>query len=124
MDLFTLVPVFIGIIFVIVLFIFVIALFAVVKAIVEWQHNNMQPNLSVASRIIAKRTQVSKHLHLVGTTHSVTTSTYYFCTFEDEHGQRYEFRISGKEYGQLVEGDLGTLTYQGTRYHGFQRQTR
>lgn len=118
MDLFTLVPMFIGIIFVIVIG---GILFTVVKAIVEWQHNNMQPILSVASRVIAKRTQVSGH---VSSNHSGTTSTYYYCTFEDEHGQRHEFRISGKEYGQLVERDLGTLTYQGTRYHGFQRQTR
>jgi len=33
-----------------------------------------------------------------------------------------EFELAGEESGLLVEGDGGTLTHQGTRYHGFQRQ--
>ena len=32
-----------------------------------------------------------------------------------------EFHISGKEYGILAEGDIGKLTFQGTRYHSFER---
>jgi hypothetical protein len=118
MDLFTLVPIFIGIIFVLVIG---SILFAVIEAIVEWQHNNKQPILSVTSRVIAKRIQVSGSS---SSDHGGSTSTYYYCTFEDDHVHRHEFRISGTEYGQLAEGDLGTLTYQGTRYHGFRRQTR
>ena len=27
-----------------------------------------------------------------------------------------EFSVSGREYGLLVEGDTGRLTFQGTRY--------
>ncbi|MBX9680641.1 MAG: DUF2500 domain-containing protein [Gemmataceae bacterium] len=34
-----------------------------------------------------------------------------------------EFWIEGEEYGLLVEGDVGVLSYQGTRYLGFQRDT-
>ncbi len=30
--------------------------------------------------------------------------------------------ISGQEYGQLAEGDRGTLHFQGTRYLGFDRR--
>ena len=33
-----------------------------------------------------------------------------------------EFAIRGTEYGLLAEGDRGKLTFQGTRYLGFQRQ--
>jgi hypothetical protein len=29
--------------------------------------------------------------------------------------------MSGREYCLLAEGDLGTLTFQGTRYKGFSR---
>ncbi|MBD1918076.1 MULTISPECIES: DUF2500 domain-containing protein [Cyanophyceae] len=118
MDLSTIVPIFIGIIAIIVVGAIV---FTIIKAIVKWQHNNTQPILSVASQVVAKRTRVSGR---VSPNRGGKTSTYYYCTFEDERGQRHEFRISGKEYGQLVEGDLGTLTYQGTRYRGFQRQMR
>ena len=32
-----------------------------------------------------------------------------------------ELRVSGSEFGLLVEGDYGKLTFQGTRYLGFER---
>ena len=45
----------------------------------------------------------------------------YFVTFEFESGDRVEMPVDGSEYGLLVEGDTGKLTFQGTRYLGFQR---
>ena len=36
-------------------------------------------------------------------------------------GNRMELRLSGTEYGQLSEGDTGRLSFQGTRYLGFER---
>jgi hypothetical protein len=48
-------------------------------------------------------------------------STTYYATFEVESGDRLEFTVSGKEYGMLVEGDIGKLVFQGTRYHSFDR---
>ena len=36
-------------------------------------------------------------------------------------GDRMELRLSGTEYGQLAEGDTGRLSFQGTRYLGFER---
>lgn len=33
-----------------------------------------------------------------------------------------EFRVSDKEYGMLAENDIGRLTFQGTRYLGFERK--
>lgn len=50
------------------------------------------------------------------------SSTTYYVTFEVESGDRLEFAISGSEYGQLVEGDQGKLSFQGTRYQGFARE--
>ena len=32
-----------------------------------------------------------------------------------------ELHVSGSEYGMLAEGDRGFLTFQGTRYLGFER---
>ena len=49
----------------------------------------------------------------------MTTSTRYYVTFQVESGDRMEFSVSGREYGLLVEGDTGRLTFQGTRYLGF-----
>ncbi|MEG2144477.1 MAG: DUF2500 domain-containing protein, partial [Oscillospiraceae bacterium] len=36
-------------------------------------------------------------------------------------GDRMEFSVSDQEYGLLAENDMGVLTFQGTRYLGFQR---
>ena len=41
--------------------------------------------------------------------------------FEVESGDRMEFAVQGQEYGLLIEGDYGKLTFQGTRYMGFVR---
>ncbi|HEY9602136.1 MAG TPA: DUF2500 domain-containing protein [Allocoleopsis sp.] len=108
--LFIIVPIFIVIGFIIILG---RTLFAAIKALAERQHNNRQPIVFVTAQVVAKRIKASG-----------STSTYYYCTFEDEHSNRHEFCVSGSEYGLLVEGDLGVLTYQGTRYHYFQRQNR
>jgi hypothetical protein len=50
------------------------------------------------------------------------TSTTYYVTFQVESGDRMEFHVSGEEYGLLVEGDYGDLSFQGTRYLGFVRK--
>jgi hypothetical protein len=49
------------------------------------------------------------------------TSTSYYVTFQVASGDRMELHVSGREYGILIEGDYGKLTFQGTRYLGFQR---
>jgi hypothetical protein len=115
--LFVIVPVFIGIVFVIVIGTFI---FMAVKGLAEWSHNNSQPVLSVPARVVAKRTATSGS---ASSNIGGSVSTSYYATFELESGERLEFSLYGKGYGLLVEGDEGTLTYQGTRYHGFQRVT-
>src|SRR6185503_13874622 len=52
-----------------------------------------------------------------------STSTHYYATFELAGGARREFKMHGSEYGLLGERDKGQLSYQGTRYQGFQRDT-
>lgn len=96
-----------------------LALFAILQVLIQWHSNNQQPVLSVTAKVVTKRTRVRGFGSGNGTG---STRTYYYCTFETSTGERQEFRVSGREYGQLAEGDSGTLTYQGTRYQGFQRQ--
>src|SRR5215469_758267 len=102
MELFTIVPIFIGVVFVIVLG---TILFRAGKGIAEWADNNAKPVLSERARVVAKRSETS------GTVHSNTgggsVSTWYYATFELPSGDRREFSIAGKEYGLLSEGDEG-----------------
>ena len=70
-----------------------------------------------------------KYLVDIAQTGSITsTSQRFFVTQQAvsksikqlESGDRMELALSGKEYGQLVEGDLGKLTFQGTRFLAFE----
>ena len=112
-----------GIMFTIV-FVLVIGTFIViaVKGIGQWNKNNHSPRLTVPATVVAKRTNVSHHRHGgVNDHHHHHTSTSYYVTFQVESGDRMELQVSGQEYGMVVEGDVGNLTFQGTRYLGFER---
>ena len=50
-----------------------------------------------------------------------SSHTTYYVTFEVESGDRIELVVPRSEYGFMVEGDQGKLTFQGTRYLSFDR---
>lgn len=107
-----------------IMFIVVIGMFiaTAVKGIGQWNKNNNSPRLTVTATVVAKRTNISRHRHSgANDHHHYHTSTTYYVTFEVESGDRMELEMDGSEYGLLVEGDRGSLTFQGTRYLGFER---
>ena len=92
-----------------------------VKGIGQWNKNNNSPRLTVEATVVAKRTNVSHH-HNGGTgVHHTTHSTTYYATFQVESGDRMELQMAGHQFGLLIEGDKGRLSFQGTRYLGFER---
>jgi hypothetical protein len=116
---FTFGPIFIVVVFVVVVG---VILFAIINGIKQWSNNNQQPVLTVACKIVGKRTDVNHSSNHQNENMHSSTSTTYYTTFEVESGDRIELRIADQEYGQLAEGDQGKLTFQGTRYLGFVRQ--
>ena len=101
-------PIFIGIIFIIV---FGLIFFGIVSSIKQGIKNNNSPLLTVPAEVASKR------IHVQGD----NSRTTYYVTFEVQSGDRMEFIVEGKEYGMLVEKDLGLLAFQGTRYISFER---
>lgn len=101
--------------------IMVIGVFIVVfvNIIRQWSKNNASPRLTVPATVVSKRQSISRHHH--GHDHMTHTSTSYYVTFQVASGDRMELSVSGHEYGMLVEGDRGNLSFQGTRYQGFER---
>jgi len=97
--------------------IFGMFIFTIIKGIGQWNKNNHSPKLTVDATVVTKRDHVSHHHHNHHTTHSTT----YYVTFQVDSGDRMEFHVSSSEFGMLVEGDYGRLTFQGTRYLGFER---
>ena len=106
---FSIAPIFIGIIFIIV---FSAIIFGIFSSIKQGIKNNNSPLLTVPAKVVSKRIYVRGE-------HSHTT---YYVTFEVQSGDRMELRVDGDEYGMLVEEDLGLLSFQGTRYVSFERQ--
>ena len=109
---------------VLVMFVLIIA-----KNVSTWNNNNHSPRLTVEADIVSKRTQVTHQQHANAGDptgahgfHTTTSTAYYIC-FQFDTGDRLELQVDGKEYGALAEGDHGKLTFQGTRYLGFERQT-
>lgn len=114
---FALFGIFFGVVFLLVIGVFV---FALVKGLSAWNKNNQSPKLTVPATVVAKRTNVSRH-HTAGNMHHHHVSTSYYVTFQVGSGDRMELHMSGQEYGLLIEGDHGNLSFQGTRYLGFER---
>ena len=117
-----------GVIFFIVFAIVIgMILYILVKGISTWNKNNHSPRLTVAANVVAKRIDISHQRHanagdLSGAHgYHTTSSTWYYVTFQVESGDRMELSMNGSEYGMLAEGDYGKLTFQGTRYLGFER---
>ena len=101
--------------------------FVIVKLIKEKKQNDASPRLTVDAIVVSKRTSVSSmNQPIAGDAtgahgFSTMTTTRYFVTFEVRSGDRMEFEVEDSDYGMLAEGDAGSLTFQGTRYLGFER---
>lgn len=102
-------------------FFLVISMFIVtfVRMIGEWISNNNSPRLTVDATVVTKRDHVHHHRSSNGHMHR---SHSYYVTFQFKSGDRMELHMPGHEYGLLVEGDVGKLTFQGTRYISFERK--
>lgn len=105
--------------FFIVIFVIVIGMFiyTIGSGARQWSKNNHSPVLTVEADIVAKRMSVSHHRN----NDNMSSSSTYFVTFQVDSGDRIELMVPDREYGMLVEGDKGKLTFQGTRYRGFER---
>lgn len=83
------------------------------------------PKKTLKAVVVGKRADVSydhgwtKANGRDGKFHTYST---YFTTFEMENGDRIELEMQGPAYGLLVNGDVGELTFKGSRYIDFERE--
>ncbi|WP_028549724.1 DUF2500 domain-containing protein [Paenibacillus sp. UNC451MF] len=108
-------PIFSVMFVVVPLFIVGVLIFIVVKGLSIWVSNNAADVVNTQARIVSKRIEVS------GGSGDTSSSTTYYVTFEFADRRRIELQVRGSVHGLLVEGDQGTLNYQGTRFNDFQR---
>ncbi len=88
--------------------------------------DDRSPIIRTEATVVTKRISVSTDSNFDHGTGSgrqhyySSTDTNYYVTFELASGERKEFYVYGNEYGLLVEKDRGYLTYQGSRFKGFE----
>lgn len=97
--------------------VFGLVLVVIIKEIRQWNKNNHSPRLTLVAQVVAKRVDMGRRR----SNRNVVTSSKYYATFEVESGDRMELVLPGQEYGLLAEGDWGRLSFQGTRFLGFDR---
>ena len=101
---------------------FVVFGLIVFRLLSQWNKNNHSPRLTVEATVVSKRQHISHHHHGgVNDFHHTTSDSSYYATFQFESGDRLEMHIPWNQFGYLVEGDRGKLTFQGTRFLGFER---
>ena len=103
---------------------FALFFYFIVRSISQFIKNENSPILTVPATVVDMRRKTHHHHHNHGGTgmHHTTHSTTYYVTFQVESGDRMELHVAGYEFGMLIEGDRGMLTFQGTRYLGFERK--
>ena len=88
-----------------------------VRGIGQWNKNNHSPKLTVPATVVGRR----EHRSRSGSREHRHYTTSYYITFQFESGDRLELHIPSNQFGYIVEGDRGSLTFQGTRFLGFER---
>ncbi len=103
--------------------IFIVIVLTIVKSAKQGIRNNQSPILTVEARILSRRSEAchSSDANPGDGIDTSSTRTDHYITFEVESGDRMEFAVLGQDFGLLVEGDYGKLTFQGTRFKGFIR---
>ncbi len=112
-------PVLFSIMFVLIVGMFIAAL---VRSAKREHKNNRSPRLTVEATVVSKRMQVGSNMHRSDDMIQHNAYSKYYATFQFASGDRLELPVSGTEYGMLIEGDHGMLSFQGTRYLGFERK--
>ncbi|MEO7783038.1 MAG: DUF2500 domain-containing protein [Terracoccus sp.] len=89
----------------------------IIKGVARWSSNNASPVVTTAARVVARRSDGS------GGVGERRAQTSYYATFEVPSGERTELAVPAREFGLIADGDAGQLTYQGTRFKGFDRSS-
>lgn len=91
----------------------------------QWVKNNNSPRETVKARVVDKKSEVT---YIQQEQNGMMTNTpqwsyYIVFEFENSDGKKVvkKMVVSGKEYKRICEGDCGDLTFQGTRYIGFEK---
>lgn len=92
------------------------------RAADQMERDDHAPRLTVTATVVSKRSNITVHHHTSDSVYPHTSTTSYYATFQVPSGDRMELSVPSTEYGLLVGGDEGDLTFQGSRFLRFDRR--
>ena len=96
--------------------------------VIQWHKNNRAPKVVVGAAVAAKRIQKMRRAdrHPRTGMRRVRCANLYYARFSLAGGDSVELclRSGRREYDRLRVGDAGKLTFQGTRYLGFEKSEK
>lgn len=94
-------------------------LYLIFKGLQEWRKNNKLPVKTIRATVIAKNSE-SSYSRLSDSNSHTTTNTVRTITFQNAmDNSRHVFQVDRNIFDLTIEGDVGTLVHQGTRFHSF-----
>ena len=115
-----------GLFFVTFLIVLAVIVIVLVKSLSTWSKNNNSPLLKVNASVVAKRDKATVHRGTMSSEMHMRTGTRthhdYYVTFQVESGDRLELEVPESEYGCIIEGDKGVVSFKGTRFVAFERE--
>lgn len=100
---------------------FCCSLYGISKGLVTWFRNNSAPVETVPAVIVRmqKKDNSTVMTNADGSS-SVMPDTVYEVCFRTQDGAERTFHVRRSDYQSFREGMRGNLTFQGTRWHGFE----
>ncbi len=98
--------------------VFGMIIYTMIREMKRERKNDQSPRLTVSATVVTKREELRRYGSQNG---AGRIRTQYYVTFQVSSGDRMELPVEGYQYGMMVEGDRGDLTFQGTRFLNFER---
>ncbi|MCR4884157.1 MAG: DUF2500 domain-containing protein [Clostridiales bacterium] len=101
-----------------------VLLFVLLRSLYIWNKNNHSPRVTEEAEVYTKRQDFStfmnrgRNVHF-GSYHSIYVR--YFVVFKTQNSGMVKLRVSSDDFDMLREGEKGQLTFQGTRFLGFEK---
>lgn len=114
-----------------IMLVLIIAIFTAIffRCIFEWTINKCSAMESVDAFVVAKQQgMIQQQIPNAGDAtggHGFTLQeqSWYKITFRMSDNTEKEFNVDNQSFRELKEGEKGILTYQGTRYLGFKKDS-
>ena len=98
--------------------VFGVIFFTMIK---QWNKNRYSPKLVVNAKVVEKRIKISKFLNQGGEIPRDEEFESCYVIFQLDNGEQIELWVKRSIYLKLSKGDRGKLSFQGTKYLGFEK---